>query len=128
FGDVIVTNCTISGNSVDGGRLSEGGGINVDRGSLILRNSIVAGNIASSGYGPDIKVNYFFPYTGTVVAYNNLIGNGVNWNFQPPHPDPFLPSPPGAPDSHGNWIGSTAHPLDPKLGAPADNGGPTKTM
>lgn len=115
LGTTTLKNSTVVGNSALGPLNTAVGGIYQfgTTGSrsdplqkLILTNTIVAGNTAGSSN--DINSR---PTSGT----NNLIGdndglsgitNGTN----------------------GNIVGTTASPIDPRLAALADNGGPTKTM
>jgi hypothetical protein len=122
-GSVTATNCTFSGNSADrlGGGIensfttltltsctlsgnsagSVGGGI---FGGGSLRNTIVAGNTALAA-APDVQ--------GTVNSQgHNLIGNGDG----------------GSGYASTDLVGTTANPIDPKLGPLQDNGGPTLTM
>ncbi len=106
-----ITNCTISGNQAgDGGTAGDTGAASSGRGGgifkgtvgpvLNIRNSIIAGN--SSPTGPDIS--------GTVNSQDyNLIGS----------------------TSGATFTGTTTHNIinpNPKLGALANNGGPTQTM
>ena len=109
---MVLTNCTISGNSVSGAS-AIGGGIdnNNQSGNLTLNNTIVAGNIAVSGAGdPDI--------CGAVesISSSNLIGigtadmtgisNGLNHNH----------------------VGTSLSPVNAELAPLANNGGATQTM
>jgi hypothetical protein len=125
FGSTRLFNCTISSNSAVGGasvgHVADGSGVaggiynfegsvaTVDgsvTGAVEVLNTIIAGNTASSA--PDAG--------GPVISDgHNLIGisdgstgfvNGTN----------------------GDLVGSAAHPLDPKLGPLANNGGPTFTQ
>jgi len=96
-----ITNLTIANNTAIAG----GGGISSDTGTVNVKNTLIAGNTYASS--PDVS--------GTFVNQgNNLIGksngstsftNGVN----------------------GNLVGTIAAPIDPQLGALANNGGPTQT-
>jgi predicted outer membrane repeat protein len=97
-----VINCTVSGNTTQ----NQGGGLASGMGSLILGNTIVAGNTASAG--PDIA--------GTVTSRgHNLIGNGSGST--------------GLVNGvRGDQVGTSASPLDSLLGALQDNGGPTATF
>lgn len=102
FGAVTVRNSTLSGNSAP-----DSSGIWNEYDSaptVVLANSIVAGNPAAST-GPDIS-------SGIVLTSNghNLIGNGDSYSYWP-----------------GDQVGTTASPLDPKLGPLQNNGGPTLT-
>src|SRR5262245_24645712 len=109
-GTLTLINCTLSGNHASANTLAgpagRGGGIAAG-GTVTLINTLVAGNTANES-GPDIS--------GAVVKSNHdLIGNGdgstglVN-------------------GQNGNQVGTTATPIDPKLGPLQDNGGPTPTQ
>jgi hypothetical protein len=104
-GDLTVISSTISLNG-GGGFAGQGGGI---FGSVTLTNSILAGNTVAGGGEPDLN--------GPVrQANHNLIGRVVS----------------GVPglvnEQNGNQVGTSANPIDPKLGPLQDNGGPTPTM
>jgi predicted outer membrane repeat protein len=128
-----LVNCTLSGNTAARG----GGGIENSSGTLELVNCTVAGNTATGGPGGGLY-NYTslssnpgdVILTNTLVAGNtsddvagpvdsssasNLIGNGSDLT--------------GISDgSQGNQIGTTANPIDAKLGPLGDYGGPTFTV
>ena len=95
-GVVEITNGTISGNSAGG----DGGGIcNNDEGAsyeVLLNNTIVAGNSASDG--TDIHI-----LDGTLAGSNNLIGDGSDQTTLVDGAD-------------GNIVGTSASPIDPRLG------------
>jgi hypothetical protein len=100
-GSATLTNVTISNNSALG---IGGGGVWSQGSTFTLGNTILAGNSAASG-APDIAAT--ISSTG-----NNLIGKT---------------------DGSAGWVGSDltgtiATPLNPQLGAFADNGGLTRTM
>jgi hypothetical protein len=104
-GVLTVVGSTVAGNGTDG----SGGGLWVGaRTPMTLTNTLVAGNTAVTG-GADV----FGPLLPTSAF--NLIGNGdgstglVNGAL-------------------GNQVGTTAAPIDPRLGPLEDNGGPTPTM
>jgi len=99
-------NCTVVGNSANyGGNLADDGG------SITLGNTIVAGGalIGDNPSAPDISAN------PTSQGYN-LIGNNAGINSGPTN------------GVNGDQVGTAAAPLDPLLGALADNGGPTQTI
>ena len=98
YGTLTVTNSTVSGNS--------GGGIESDVGSTAtLISSIVAGNTASSG-AADCR--------GTLTSGgHNLIGDSSGCTYI------------GDPTDQ---VGTGAGPIDPKLSALQNNGGPTYTQ
>ena len=100
-----ITNCTIANNS--SGNNGQGGGLLIGFIAVAnLRNVLIAGN--SGGAAPDLSGN-------VSSAVNNLIGNGsgatgvVN-------------------GQNGNLVGTGGSPIDPKLGALRDNGGPIMTV
>src|SRR5579871_4770243 len=100
-----ITNCTIANNS--GGANGQGGGLLVGFIAVAnLRNVLIAGN--SGGTAPDLSGN-------VSSAVNNLIGNGTG-------------STGVVNGQNGNLVGTGASPIDPKLGALRDNGGPTLTV
>jgi protocatechuate 3,4-dioxygenase beta subunit len=103
-GNVTVQSSTFTGNTAS----AVGGGIFVELGgSLALSNTLVAGN--SGAASPDVAgpVNPFSSY--------NLIGDGTGLG--------------GITNGvNGNLIGTTADPIDPKLGVLGYNGGPTPTV
>jgi hypothetical protein len=99
-----VTNNTSSTNPANPG----GGGIqNNAQGTLNLFNTIVAGNAASSP-STNVDVNNF----GTITGSYNLIGKGAQGLTN---------------GENGNQVGTNDNPIDPKLGALANNGGSTQT-
>jgi hypothetical protein len=125
-GAVTVTNSTFTGNSADSGgsnlggailafgltlldstlsgnSAGSGGGLFAPSSSTLVRNTIIAGNTAS--FGPDVA----FTFTS---QGHNLIGDGRD----------------GSGYVSTDLVGTTANPIDPKLGPLQDNGGPTPTM
>ena len=109
-----VVNCTISTNtSMKTSEYSHvmGGGLYVS-GTLVIMNTIVAGNRARpssalNSFGPDV-----FSYGDVLISGYNLIGKT---------------------NGSSGWVasdltGSEDAPLDPLLGPLQDNGGPTPTM
>jgi hypothetical protein len=109
-GMATLTNVTVAYNQAQGPGGSTGGGIEQVSGAnprLTLVNTLVALNHADGNVGHD--------YNGDVTqSDHNLIGN-ADGSF-------------GFSAARGDRFGSTANPLDPKLGQLADNGGPTPTV
>jgi hypothetical protein len=104
-GTMTVTSCTVTANSTS----RSGGEILALSGTVVLRNTIVAGNLAPTATaGPDIS--------GAIDGSSsyNLIGiaDGL----------PGLSN-----GANSNLLGTSTAPLDPRLGPLADNGGPTLT-
>jgi hypothetical protein len=104
-GNLALVNCTVSGNST--GSSGKGGGVSLDTGTTVtLRNALVAGNSAPTA--PDVSG----PVTN---ADHNLVGDGTGstglTNGQ-----------------NGNQVGTTAQPINPKLGILLNNGGLTPTL
>jgi hypothetical protein len=67
---LVLENCTITSNTVDGGNLNvgDGGGVHSAAGAVFTANTIIAGNTDGSGQKPDIS--------GVVRSLGyNLIGN-----------------------------------------------------
>jgi hypothetical protein len=109
-GNATLNNVTITANLADSDNngAGTGGGFAQTVAAVTLRNTIVAANTNSGTVGDDIS--------GAVVASsnNNLIGDGTG----------------SAGITNGvnaNQVGSAATPIDPLLGALADNTGPTFT-
>ncbi|MCB9892992.1 MAG: hypothetical protein H6839_00920 [Planctomycetes bacterium] len=96
---VNIINCTFTGNSA-----ANGGGIFMNASVLTMRNTIVAGNTATTA-GPDIN--------GSVTSNDgNLIGDNSGMTMTPQSND---------------QVGTSGSPIDPMLAALANNGGPTQT-
>jgi hypothetical protein len=102
-------NSTVAGNQSAGA----GGGLYVYGSSsaltyVTLTDTLVAGNSATAG-APDV--------TGPVLATSayNIIGNGAGSTGL-------------INGTNGNQVGTTASPIDPRLGPLQNNGGPTLTM
>ncbi len=104
-----LTNVTVADNKASlppgGTGSTTGGGIDNASGSVILVNSLVALNSATTDTD----------FAGAVSSSaHDLIGNADGSS--------------GFSTAHGDLFGSTAHPLDPKLGPLQPNGGPTPTI
>lgn len=102
--------------SGDGGGLATGSsvGLTVD---LTAVNSIVAGNLDDDAHSqPDLSM---FVVTATLTTTGwNLIGDNEGG-------EDFFAA--GAPNALGDFVGTAAAPIDPRLESLADNGGPTPT-
>ena len=98
-----ILNTTISANQ----SASRGGGLFATTGRMLVQNTIIAGNTSIS-QGPDV----FGTNVNIVAVSTNIIGNNANANLAFPA---------------GPLVGTPIAPLNPQIGALADNGGPTKT-
>ncbi len=124
YGTATVLNSTFSGNSAG----SAGGGL-FNNGVLTLSNSTFSGNSASGGGGVADQVDGPQMIRDNLIAGNtaptapdvrgplnsqghNLIGDGTGGSGYDPT----------------DLVGTAAHPINPRLGPLADNGGPTPTM
>lgn len=105
-GAAYIASSTISGNSTQTSNAGTAGGGIYAAGPVMLYNTIVAGNTGSASNPTDVS--------GPIFSLgNNLIGVANNQGAV------FLPS---------DLVGTTANPIDPKLGPLGNNGGPTPTM
>lgn len=106
---VTLLNASVSANHAGLRDPFAGGGILNSGGSLTTTNTLVAKNTATADTGVDIA--------GTVTNDGgyNLIGDGSDM-------DGLVQG------QNGNLVGDGANPIDPKLDALGDNGGPTLTM
>ncbi|MEH2071775.1 MAG: DUF4347 domain-containing protein [Nostoc sp.] len=107
-GTLTLTNDTITNNKADAiYENGNGGGVfNDSKGTVVVGNTIVAGNSAvNAPDSPDV----FGSFTD---AGNNLIGNNTGSTG-------FTTS---------TLVGTSSNPIDPKLGQLQDNGGPTLTQ
>ncbi|HEX9003298.1 MAG TPA: choice-of-anchor Q domain-containing protein [Blastocatellia bacterium] len=101
-----ITNCTITNNSAAGA--SSAGGVRRHDGTMTTRNSIIAANQNNSTMPDVIAAND----TGITSSGFNLIGNrGTVTAF----------------NQTGDLTGTGTAPLNPVIGALANNGGPTST-
>ena len=110
-GTVTLEQCTIAHNrAVDG----DGGGIFNDGGSstVSITDSIIAGNLADGGEGPDLNTDGNTTGDGINVIGNNTLVGGLASTAFPAGPT----------------VGTSAAPRDARLAALADNGGRTETL
>ena len=103
-----ITNCTITNNTATAGA-TNAGGLRRDAGTTTIRNSLIAGNVSNTTV-PDVIAT---GNTGITSSGNNLIGNVGTLG--------------GIFNQTGDQTGSGATPLNPIIGALANNGGPTQT-
>lgn len=110
-GNVVANNVTIANNTADydDNGAGAGGGVAQNTAAVTLRNTIVAGNFNSTAAVRD-------DISGAVVASSsyNLVGDGTGSS--------------GITNGvNNNQVGSGATPINPLLGALANNGGATQT-
>jgi CSLREA domain-containing protein len=112
-GAMTISNCTITGNTAAGSKGSGGvrSGAFGGAGSITVRNSIIAGNTGTGGATADVS-----DASGatTISEGFNLIGDGAGSSS-------FVNG------NNHDQVGTTANPLDPRLGPLANNGGSTPT-
>jgi uncharacterized delta-60 repeat protein/CSLREA domain-containing protein len=136
-GTLTVTNSTVSGNAADGSTPDSGIGggiINSNHGTATLRNSTVTNNSANTFGGGLYNANW---QTATALQFGNSIVAGNTAASAGPDLYEALTSQghnlvgnvDGATltTAAGDQIGSSASPINPRLGPLADNGGPTLT-
>ncbi|MFL5328106.1 MAG: beta strand repeat-containing protein [Gemmataceae bacterium] len=134
FSGVTIVNSTISNNTATG---SPGGGISVisTPATVMISNSTIAGNVASTGGGiAKVYSTSIIQFTSTIVAGNTATTGGPDVNF----------STAGKLDGNNNLIGvgntgsftltgsnnitgTSGTPLDAKLNPLGNYGGPTQT-
>jgi hypothetical protein len=132
-----VANSTFTGNSAiaspNDHEITNGGGAIFNSGNLTLINDTFAGNSVGGDFRGSTIYNFHDElHTGTITYRNTIIANGTGGaNCQN---DPLSVATDGGNNlDSGTSCGfsSANHSLtntDPKLGALADNGGPTQTM
>ncbi len=136
-GTVTLTNDTLSGNNAQGGKGgngnlggfggdASGGGVYLAGGTTNLANTLIAQNTVTAGAGgahvgrllgrPGIPGSQSAPdVSGNVNSSDHdLVGDGSSSNLSNL--------------TNGDKVGSSASPIDPKLGPLQNNGGPTQTM
>lgn len=103
---VTLANVTLSGNGVTTTASAGGGGINSVSTSFTVRNSLIAGNTDAGTAAPDC--------VGSFISQGyNLLGDATGCSFTA---------------TAGDLLGSAGAPIDPRLDALVDNGGPTFTQ
>lgn len=85
---------------------------------LTLRNTVVAGNYDLGTSASDTAPDLYGTSLHLATGGHNFIGvrRGATVVF-----------PAGQPNANDDWVGTIGNPLDPGLGALAENGGPTRT-
>jgi hypothetical protein len=132
-GAVFITNSTLVGNEAVSHFLFGGGGVGVFGGNFFVQSSTIVGNRSSEGGG---GVNRAFADFGSFTARNTIIADN-----QGPASAPDIGGPitsqghnligdgtGGSGFADTDLIGTSANPIDPRLGPLQDNGGPTQTM
>ena len=123
-GTLSVTNSTFANNSA-----YNGGGIYND-GTLSVTNSTFANNSATMGGGISSNVIGTLTLNNMIVAGNT--GDDIYGQVQPTSAYNLIGDGAGITNinqlAQSNLIGTTANPLNPKVGPLANNGGPTQTM
>ncbi len=154
FVDLVLRRSTLSSNSArgNGGGISMGGISTASiESSTIVGNSAGVSTTTGAGGGLSLLSNTEITFVNTVVAENfdlsasgssaadvYISGGGVpavvtsgGFNFIGDHDSAEVAFPlgpgPGQPNAFGDFVGDTAAPLDPLLGALTDRGGPTWT-
>ena len=124
-----ITNCTITGNESSTG----GGGIEASAISLKLTDSTLSGNSSMADPGGGLVTAYGATIDGTIIAGN--FNGDVQTVGQAAAPNSLVGSNDLIGDGSGeiggltsSLEGTSASPIDPMLGALADNGGPTQTL
>jgi Right handed beta helix region len=105
---VDISDCTITNNTLPGGGNAAGV---IARGTTHIRNTIIAGNQTGNGASGLVP----FDVEGTFISggFNFIGSQDTSTGF-------------ANPGSH-DQVGTSASPIDPKLGPLRDNGGTTKT-
>ena len=124
-GTTTLTNCTISGNSAAG---SGGGVITLSDDTTTLTNSTVSGNTAAGNGGG--VVNYGSTTLGNTIVAGNTAATGPDVSGGITSQGNNLI---GETDGSSGWVasdltGTSAQPLDPLLAPLGNYGGPTQTM
>jgi hypothetical protein len=135
-GTLVVLDSTFVGNT----SIGNGGGISAGGVSTTINDSTINGNTSiAQGGGVSVQSPNFM-LNNTIVALN--FANGGNMNFLGAAPDVMAAITTGSGDFIGvsdanltgltnginaNQVGTTANPLNPRLGPLQNNGGPTQT-
>ena len=137
YGNLYLVNTTISGNT----GVSAGGGICVQDGSAVIRNSTITNNTGGGGGG----IYFSSTGTGSVIIGNTIVaGNTSSSNFRPEifndssspfnsvfsHGNNLVGDSAGDSTNTGNPVGyqqSDIRDVNPMLGALQYNGGQTRT-
>jgi parallel beta-helix repeat protein/predicted outer membrane repeat protein len=137
-GPVTLENCTLTGNAVTGSGRG-GGALNLLASvNNTIRNCTIANNSTNTGNGGGVYMNGTatgtMTITSSIIAKNtyNGVANDVSGTVVATSDHNLIGVNTGLTGisnlSNGNQIGTAASPIDPLLGALANNGGPTQTM
>ncbi len=108
MGNINLVHATIADNTA----AKNGGGIFSAFGSLMADNSIIANNTGQQGQ-PEFSLSFL----ASISLRFTLIGNNAGTDLAPVD----------VPGASGSLIGTADTPINPRLVALADNGGPTRT-
>jgi hypothetical protein len=128
-GTLTVSNSTLSGNSAYA--LNYGGGIWND-GTLTVSNSTLSGNDSADGFGGGINNTFrgTVNMRNTIIARNaaNRGGSDVDGSFNSQGYNLIGDGSRGSGFVSSDMVGTFRDPIDPRLGPLKKNGGPTQTM
>ena len=110
------TGLRVEASTITRNHAADGGGI-WHRNEVILTQTIVAANTATET--ADIA------FRGDSAITEEIISHGYNFIGSNATIEAVFPA--GTPNSNGDYVGSAAAPLDPRLGPLANNGGSTLT-
>lgn len=146
---ILIQNCTVSGNSVSafstGTPISVGGGFRTGGGTTLvpvtLENCTIVNNTLNTASGPGGGINNNL--SSTLVLISSLVAKNTRNSATPVSDDLFaqagslsgtnnlIGDGTGESDltngGNSNQVGTTASPIDPKVGPLQNNGGPTRT-
>jgi hypothetical protein len=130
-GAVNVTNSTVQGNTASGSSGSFGGGVydGFSGSTVNITDSTISGNTAATGGG--VATGNVMNVKDTIIAVNGAGPDAVSFGTLTSQGYNLVGNGDGTPFINGvnhDLVGSTATPLDPKLGPLQNNGGPTLTM
>ncbi len=112
-GPVTLTHCTVSANHMQSGLFPGGGVVRAGAGTVTVANSIIAGNTSNSS-SSDLGGAFTSAGHNLIGSQDTIAGLTTATGFT--H------------GANGDQVGTVGSPINPLLGALANNGGPTPTM